>query len=275
MAMSMIVNTPAAPLTLPAEPAQLLPSDQNGVHKTTAQSRQAPNHAAAAAAAFAEHVEPADDAEIEFQPVDHVDMPGSNAIEGSEACTEIDVMAVLGRIATEWEKSGVNPAWIKVIKDSGTWQILPELDVLPSGLPAGLSVDQRSALLKVANNPITRTVYKVFTNDDLPAIGKLREELERSGEFTQLCSQAIRIMRGTQAWQELLDNGTVQEPGVPRWKLDHYAVATLFGSGNDTSLASALVVYRIVIARAIANQENLGPARQPSHAGQPATAIAV
>ncbi|ANN71393.1 hypothetical protein [Bordetella bronchialis] len=137
--------------------------------------------------------------------------PGTRSALGIEAGGEappFDVRTILDRVAGEWEKAGVAPAWIKIIKNPDGWERLP---------PA-----------------------------DQAAITKLGETLQGTGEFSAMRSQAIRNLRGTQVWQATLNDRERANPGIPRWRLDHQLVAEQFGWRQGASHEHARTMQLIV-----------------------------
>ncbi|CAM3495388.1 hypothetical protein BOSP111201_08660 [Bordetella sputigena] len=206
-----------SPTTLFSAPQPVQSPEQGAIApgKTDAPAREPvaatrPDHAAAEV--FAGHMQ-AETAAPE-------PAPEAGRIPGRPA--EIDAMAAVERIARQWEKDGVDPAWIQLIRSPDIWQMA--------------------------------------RFEGLPALVKLGEDLQRTGEFSTLRAQAIKRLRGTQRWQLMLDNRVAENPGIPRWRLDHQLVQELFSWKDDTPRDNTRVLDRIINARAIADGADPRPA---------------
>ncbi|ARP92060.1 hypothetical protein CAL14_18685 [Bordetella genomosp. 9] len=125
-----------------------------------------------------------------------------------------DPIGAVQRVAEDWKKAGVDPDRIRAIEEPLMW---------------------RHAF-----------------DSDLPAIEQLAGELKATGQLDAFRTQAIRIIRGTPAWQQLLDRRQGQQPGVARDLLEHRLVADIFGWKNADRQHNARVMYLVVNAATVA-----------------------
>lgn len=159
--------------------------------------------------------------------------PSRNGGNPADRPAGIDAKAVVENIAKAWEKAGVDPAWIQTIRDPQSW--------------------------------------RTIGTESLPALVKPGEDLQRSGDFSTLRTQAIRVLRGTQRWQYILDNRRAESPDVPRWLLDHRLVQELFSWKDGRPRDNALVLDRLVNAKTIA--EGSESPRKPQSAELPVAVV--
>jgi hypothetical protein len=221
--MNTIVVPPVAPL-LPIIPTST-PNPTAGQSSTPASRRQAEQaFHGTAAAAFESYETTAVRHGVPLSAADGYSEPSALGIPTSDAAPPTGVLAIIDRIAEEWGKAGVDPAWIKIIKNPESW--------------ARLSIAER------------------------PAITKLGEALQRTGEFAAMRSQAVRILRGMPSWDTMLNERQAANPGIPRWRLDHQLVAERFGWREGASHEHVRTMSLIVGALNLADRARMAESPQ-------------
>ncbi|ANN66313.1 hypothetical protein [Bordetella bronchialis] len=222
------MSTVSIPPVSPQLPFLVTPVPSSPQQESSAQAPgSGTHHAGRAAAVTFERHETSTAQDPALPPVDiGSTAPSALGIETIPPTRVLDTRAIIDRVAGEWEKAGVDAAWIKAIKSPDSWMTL--------------------------------------TPADRPAITKLGEALQRTGEFSAMRSQAIRILRGTQVWETALNDRQRANPGIPRWRLDHQMVAEQFGWRQGASHEHARTLQLIVGALDLAAGAAVAESRQPA-----------